>query len=314
MNNTHKSNQERPWWKKYVVELTAALSGLVAMNLIFIAETFHTGSKVQATAAGQLGDFVGGYVGTAFLLLSVVLLYSTLRNQREVAQRQFFESRFFELIKLHRDNVSEMQLQGTEGRRVFIKLLLELRAIAEILKDVAQNQKQTLEPRQALQISYYCLFFGAGADSSRMLRSALSRFNPSLVNDLDRQLCDQAVRDRVRQDNKLGYTPFEGHQSRLGHYYRHLYQSVRYADTQSIDLNKYDYVKTLRAQLTTHEQVLLLINSLTPIGNDWWKHDLILRYRMVQNIPRYFLDPTSEVDTSTLFPKGYFEWEEADAT
>jgi hypothetical protein len=51
---------------------------------------------------------------------------------------------------------------------------------------------------------------------------------------------------------------------------------------------------------------------LTPIGKNWWKHGLILKYRMVKNMPRRFLDPMSEVDTSTLFPKNYFEWEEAD--
>jgi len=78
------------------------------------------------------------------------------------------------------------------------------------------------------------------------------------------------IKERVRRERNFDYTPFEGHQSRLGHYYRHLYQMTRYVDEQSIDINKYEYVKTIRAQLSTHEQALLLLNSLTPVGQDWW--------------------------------------------
>jgi hypothetical protein len=69
-------------------------------------------------------------------------------------------------------------------------------------------------------------------------------------------------------------------------------------------------VKTIRAQLTTHEQTLLLLNSLTPIGKNWWSKELIVRYRMVQNLPPGFFE-SKELDVSELFAPGYFEWEEA---
>lgn len=135
-------------------------------------------------------------------------------------------------------------------------------------------------------------------------------FDTAFVDGLNNELYNPEVREKVKSERQLGYTPFEGHQSRLRHYYRHLYQAVRYVDGQLIDVDKYEYVKTIRAQLSTHEQALLLVNSLTPIGQDWWGKDLLIKYRMVQNLPREFFDSAEELEVSAMFPPGYFEWEE----
>lgn len=104
----------------------------------------------------------------------------------------------------------------------------------------------------------------------------------------------------------LPYVPLQGHESRLGHYYRHLYQMVWYVDEQGSQIDKYEFVKIIRAQLSTHEQALLLLNSLTPIGNDWWEKKLIVTYRMVQNLPLTFFT-TGEIDLLELFGLRYFE-------
>jgi len=76
-------------------------------------------------------------------------------------------------------------------------------------------------------------------------------------------------------------------------------------------LSKYEVVKTIRAQLSTHEQALLLVNSLTPVGKNWWTNNLIIDYRIVRNIPRKFLDSSTELACEKLFKARYFEWEEA---
>jgi hypothetical protein len=73
---------------------------------------------------------------------------------------------------------------------------------------------------------------------------------------------------------------------------------------------KYEYVKTIRAQLSTHEQALLLLNSLTPMGRNWWQNGLITRYRLVKNIPGDFFDRKQEIDVESLFPATYFEFQE----
>ncbi|KPF42147.1 hypothetical protein IP87_20965 [beta proteobacterium AAP121] len=146
-----------------------------------------------------------------------------------------------------------------------------------------------------------------------MLRTALPEYDPDLIDEIDKWLQDEETRQDVVEQMNLVYEPFEGHQSRLGHYYRHLYQTVRYVQRQTLEIDHYDYVKTVRAQLSTHEQALLLLNSLCPIGQRWWSDGLMIDFKMVKNLPRNFINPQNQIDLSQVFPKGYFEWEELGA-
>lgn len=304
------TNQVRTFLREFRIEILILVTGLVGMNLIFIAKAFRTTDTINATSAGQLGDFVGGFVGTFFALVSVVLLISTLRNQRRSAQVLNFEAKYFELLRLHRDNVAELEVQSITGRKLFVVLIRELRSALDVLKRVADRHVLDLNKQQLMHIAYYCLFFGTGPNSSRMLTQSLTEFPSSFVSELVAELDNSEVKQYARDEKKLAFVPFEGHQSRLGHYYRHLYQAVRYVDQQTIEIDKYQYVKTIRAQLSNHEQALLLINSLTPIGQNWWKQGFMENYKMVQNIPKDFFDPKTELDVSSLFDSGYFEWDE----
>jgi hypothetical protein len=297
----------RDYWR----EILIILAGLVAINFIFIAKAFRESHTVGREAAGQLGSFVGGYIGSFFALTGVVLLFATLRIQRRTSQVQNFETKYFELVRLHRDNVAEIKIQETAGRRVFVLLIRELRCILEIVRKVAQESNVELTHEQSLHFAYYCLYFGVGPNSSRMLKASLSStFGTEFIESVERALNRGETKSEIQREREFGYTPFEGHQSRLGHYYRHLYQMVRYVDQQTGPIDKYEYVKTVRAQLSTHEQALLLVNSLTPVGRNWWDNHLITRYRLVQNIPRDFFDPSSEIDVYKLFNRGYFEWDD----
>jgi hypothetical protein len=284
---------------------------------------FHVAFKVNAFVnskpeyAEQLGSFVGGIfgalLGALFAFISVLLLYFTLRGQQRSATEQTFETKYFELLKMHRDNVSEIGIKGGGGRKLFVFLVRELRCILAIVRKVSNAFDQRLCNEELLKISYYCLFFGVGPNSSRMLKMALAELNydSGLINAVEGALNDPKTKVQVMAERNFSYLPFEGHQSRLGHYYRHLYQMVQYVDQNAPgdESQKYAYAKTIRAQLSTHEQALLLVNSRTPMGRNWWNKNWIVKYRLVKNIPREFFDSATELDASTLFPRGYFEYE-----
>lgn len=311
MTNLKDQSQKKSFWRKYWVETLIIAFGLACMNFIFVFKAFRETYTVDQESAARLGSFVGGYFGSIFALTGVVLLFATLRSQKLASDKQLFETKYFELIKMHRDNVSELRLRGASGRRVFVLLMRELRCILEIVRAIAEASSQKLSLRQELRIAYDCLFYGVGPNSSRMLKISLSAFDQTFVDAIEQAINQPATKEKFRVQRNFGYVPFEGHQSRLGHYYRHFYQMVRYVDQQTLDIDKYEHVKTIRAQLSTHEQALLLINSLTPVGQDWWLNDLIVKYRLVQNIPLDFFDSATELDVSELFKPGYFEWEDA---
>lgn len=80
---------------------------------------------------GQIGDFVGGFGGTIFAFVSLLLLYDTLTSQlkdsklnRELIQIQQFENTFYQLLDLHNRNIETIEsfdLTGTKikGKKFF---------------------------------------------------------------------------------------------------------------------------------------------------------------------------------------------------
>lgn len=92
---------------------------------------------------------------------------------------------------------------------------------------------------------------------------------------------------------------YGGHQFRLGHYFRHLFQSVSYInDQESLTSDEqYNYVKHLRGQFSTYEQILFFLNSISQLGRVWELEDkktageiprheqLITDYQLIKNIP-----------------------------
>lgn len=279
-------------------------------NIFLISSAFR-GSAIDAANASQYGSFIGGYIGTPLSFLSILLLYLTLRNQKQSDHIEKFESKFFEMVKIHRENVAEIGIRDKYGRKVFVSLLREYREILRLVNSILEDSMDTIDIslEEKICISYLFFFYGIGSNSTRILRCALSNCNKNLVDILINKLNEK--KEEIKEEKKFSYTPFEGHQSRLGHYYRHLYQTICYVDKQGfLDKAKYDYVKILRAQLSNHEQALLFLNSMSVIGRNWRSEGLLVKYRMIKNLPVSFFDEINEVDIKSFYPDLKFEWEE----
>ena len=126
--------------------------------------------------------------------------------------------------------------------------------------------------------------------------------------------------NNVRTENKelprksRKYLPYDGHQNILGHYFRHLYQTVNYINSQK-NLSykeKYEYIKTLRAQLSTMEQLIFFYNSLSIFGLSWELYEqitdvnqkLITKYNLVKNLTSKILGFTF---ANEFYPEIIFE-------
>lgn len=306
--------------------------GFISIFLLPLILTREIWSFVNYNNSGAIGDTINGIAGPFIALIAAILTFIAFyiqykaniqqrdqfkltleaqnierSAQEKIWQIERFENKYFQLIQLHRDNVAEIAIGKIYGKKTFVLMVREFRCILKITSRVAQEQGLFFLKEQIFIISYYALFFGVGPNSSRMLKEALRDYNSAFVDAFEKALNDNTTKDNVKKDRGFNYTPFEGHQSRLGHYYRHLYQTVTYVDKQTIAFDKYEYVKTIRAQLTTHEQALLFINSLTPLGKAWLDNDLIIKYKFVKNIPHGFFNKIEELDLEPYFPKDYFE-------
>jgi hypothetical protein len=303
----------------------------LGISAILLFPTYH-GEHVDAVKAGQFGDFIGGYFGTVFLIVSVALLLGSYKNQRSTNERTAFESRFFELLKYHRENVAEIGIGEKTGRRVFVSMIREFRETLVLVRAACAELGADRSQRENIDLAYQAFYYGVSPNSSRVLWEAVSPDHPdqlvtrviATMEDTQKQLRQpekkltvlqwivsrlfSEVESSVSATTRLSYCPFDGHQSRLGHYFRHLYQTVKYANDNAPRGKAEEYVDLLRAQLTNHEQALFCLNALSRVGSTWVARGYLEKFEMIKNIPHKFFNPQSELDLLEEFPKIKFEF------
>jgi len=304
------------------------------------------------TKTGQIGDTIGGITAPIVALIAAILTFLAfwiqLRaniahtgqfNKQDIDTKiDRFENKFYELLKLHRDNVSEINIANkVHSRKAFLSMFKEFKFAYYSLICVYNSRQQSSEKTQSLNehdfvnISYIIFFMGVGETSDKLSQGLIQKYEKSLIDEYIDYLknCQKMYKDngvvaiRIDDGTVAGtvitfekYKPFSGHMSRLGHYYRHLFQTVKFVveyDNEIIK-DKHEYLKTLRAQLSTHEQLLLYYNGLSPLGRPWIDNQYFTEHRMIKNLPLPLADfgpnPKDQLGERDSRGKLLFEWDE----
>lgn len=324
-------------WKIYSLLIVALslIAGSFYAPFLFTRPSIN--SDFDFSGTGQIGDTIGGLMnpfvalagvlvtGLAFYIqykanlqqreLFVLEQYETKRqlqkqidHQNEQTLRQQFESQFYEMLKLHRENITEMKINGydfeetkdglkefekvTEGRKVFVTMKTEFECILALYKADRKLDEEGF-------IKCYKLFF-SGLDDFEEKHPEEKTFIDTLKairkkheepNSFSAKIEKNKDRKESTSYAKLhfNYKPFSGHASRLGHYFRHLYLIVKSTVNSPIITeykDKMRYLKILRAQLSNHEQILMFYNWLSNYGGDWEneKHAFFTEYCMIHNL------------------------------
>jgi len=381
---------------KAIKSLTFILLLFVSIVFIyFLVSTAMDGywvcssEKIDFAVTGQFGDFIGGFLGTVINGAAFYFLYLTLNEQRTSTERQGFETKFYELIHLHRENVSELRYTKnnslSESRKVFrdivgefvecyeeIKIFVKLYPDLEILKPeykaklnriIRENNCLASDKELAIiDIAFCCIYFGVSNESEYILNDKFSRrYNEDFIQRLKIFLKLKPRAENIepfkewkkfkRKDVLMMRTAFEvifdnresmfdnlrhppllinlrqvkyygGHQHRLGHYFRHLFQSFKFISIQKFlsQEEKYFYAKSMRAQFSTYEQLILFFNSLSSMGMKWEftaevdksssvnnlaDFKFITRYNLIKNVPgsQYYGIPYQH-----FYPNVHFEY------
>lgn len=265
-------------------------------NIIITPE----GETPDMPLTGNIGDFIGGAIGTIFTLASALLVIVTLREQEKQNARDRFAQSFYEMLHLHRENVSEMSLSKgkgitLKGRMVFSELIKEYTQVYKLIDSYCEN---ILSCSKCESVKNYL-----NVKEKRLLLEMKLTYGYFFYGSEDYTL-DQASNDedRIQEELKLllNYNNFtiSSHNVLLGHYFRHLFQMVKMlANEVSLkESDRYNYARQLRAQLNDDEQLLLHYNAMSEIGAEWykpyrkstWKRNpmsLIERYQLIKNVP-----------------------------
>lgn len=335
-------------------------------------------NKIDFQVTGQVGDFIGGLLGTIINAAAFYFLYLTLNEQRLenskqalTNQKESFERKFYELVSLHRANVIELKYRKNgelyEARSVF-KILVEeftecLHEVIRFTKMYPQMHDEEINPRYfeklkkikrenklrasvqelaLINLAYTIFYYGVTEESeTTYLHMFRGKYKHNYTNKLKHFLQLKSRKEDVQSfskwrafvsqdvqhmkeefeaiyENRRNVRPnpdaaqtadnlssekyYTGHQEQLGHYFRHLFQSFKFISIQETlsDTEKYFYAKTLRAQLSTHEQLLIFFNSISSLGLKWEyiaeteknfpdipleQFKLISKYDIIKNVP-----------------------------
>jgi len=219
---------------------------------------------------GQIGDAFGA-VNALFSGIAFIGLYLTVKMQQkqldnyeiEIANQRIeqeayrklndlrgFESMFFQLLEFQSDIVNSIDLKGAKehyGHDCF-KLFYSTHfreAIEKYIMEYKGIKWETGRPNPHPK--------DVKLDINEILIAYQKFFMPNHDND-------------------------------LGHYFRHLYHIVRFVDeAEMTHQQKYKYIRLVRAQLSTYEQLLIFYNCLSIYGKDKFK-PLIERYALFKNL------------------------------
>lgn len=345
-----KTFDKRFWW------IFLPFLGFITFIFFFPAWfTNHSWFDLDFTNTGQVGDTIGGIMGPFIAIAAAILTffafwvqYKANEQQKHDLKIERFENKFYELLQLHKSNVDEMKIgENISGRKSFVHMFYELRFCYITSKDfydhTANDLKEDYEYDKInlMDFAYKIFFFGIGLHSEKHFISFLKKGELHLFRQL-KPFLEKGIQDKYLEhfakfpnsryfthgltlsqipDDKtieFYYFPFDGHVNRLGHYYRHLFQTVKYIIEQTFitEDEKYGYIKMLRAQLPNFEQLLLYYNALAWFDEEW--KEIFTKYRFIKNLPLPLADfhvrPEKhfEKEIAELNKQGIamFEWHE----
>lgn len=252
--------------------LLLGLTILIIYCLLLFANGYlRIGGTFSLDNASKIAPFVGSCVGVFFTLAGTLLVFENLQMTRLNNQQ------------------NQLLTQKNQFENIFFNLLTQQRQIKDGIKTTVH-----FEVEGEVETS--------GSNFFDDLATRIS---------LDFQNKPKTHEELVKLYNYW----FTIHNSDLGHFFRHLYHIVKFVDknpffTSVIDnpnfLQKADYIKILRAQLSNSEIVLLALNGLTKQGERFKKYineyELLVNINLEQELPE---DYTSRVPGPNIIVDAY---------
>jgi hypothetical protein len=256
---------------------------------------------------GQIGDTIGGLM-SPFINLSAVIVtglafYMQYRanklqvhiftDQIKQTERQFrkeqlyqesrnkiqqFESQFFEMLRLHKQNVDELSIISVVNGKQFSKRQAFDTMATEFKTFLSYINYDHLPFIHEYKHAYDIFFWGWNSDYIDF---------DTLSHSWNRIVDGPHEADHLFP---IDFREYKGYSSSLSHYFRHLFLMVKfvaYSDAITDYNNKMKYLKILRAQLSNHEQIMLFYNWLSVGYGGAWENEenkFFTEYKIIHNL------------------------------
>lgn len=306
----------------------AIIISLFGLSIIFILPWLFTRTSISIddyNDLGGIGDTINGIAGPFIALLAAILTFLAfyvqykanklqreqfsiqINNEKEkinkeieehriLQQKNQFESQFYEMLRLHKENIKEFKynlyaaekgiipIDNILGRSVFKHYNFEIKYIYKILRDeFVENEKNHL-----FKLAYDLFFNGIIYFENKSKDNNLKK-NVEIINWFIKRYKDNRfITVKIGNHNLYDIIILSGYSEFLGHYYRLLFQIVKFVVNKNFLSyeEKRNYLRILRAQLSNHEQVMLYYNWKADYGHKWENkvNKFFTDYRMIHNI------------------------------
>lgn len=241
-----------------------ALFGITILVLLFVFAwnqpfSMDENYVVNNELLGTYGDFIGGVIGTLFAILAALLMFSTLKSQRELtSDSNKVQKEISEAAIKSQEELAKLQSKESELQR-FNSLFFELLSLFRSQREELNNSISEDDSSK----NYF----------DTKMKELYDSFEPSTSYKMSAK---QATRDYLNF--------YLEHASELAPIFRSLYRLMDLINSAKIDSDeKRQYSKIVRAQLGEGELFLLRYNATTEYGKNFIYY--ITKYNLLKHLP-----------------------------
>jgi hypothetical protein len=264
-----------------ILTLPITLLTVIILKIFFTID-IDFGEKVSTYVSG----FVGMYIGISGIAFIVATFYSqyvqNVKNQ--------IENIFFKYIEMHYENINQISIKNYDrnkkginenGRSAFITMKLQLFELLKLIEELNKNEHINMIDDVIIDFAYLIFFYGLNEEWLSFIKDQYKDING--IDERYIQMCLDGINRMKGTDKSLGNT----NQTFISSYMRNLYNAIQHIDNAHFlnKLEKYNYVKILRSQLSTPELYILYFNVRSRFGSEWLKNDYVKKYQLFTNIP-----------------------------
>lgn len=312
-------------WTDRHLAISAAIFSVLFFTVGVFIFCWDNGS--HHSTLSDFGQFVSGVFGSLLSVITIVFVVRGYLHQKADSLKNEIENRVFKMIEFHRENVNEVLISITDssetklaGRKAFIRMVEDFEDIRCIITntDVIVGFKDSYTRYDGFETAFMILCFGLNSTSSVVKSQILE--NVILKEGQTVDDCYYAI--RLKLITKFQNTPkamywclFNGYEYVISHYFRTLFEIVRYIDSQSelTSEDKYRYATILRSNLSAFEQTMLFIHANTEKGKYWEANYInrnvekwyVTKYNLIRNMNLSF---SALIDVQRAFPLVDFEF------
>lgn len=285
-----------------------AFIGLISFFTIILNSAYFKNFDliIDTKLASEFGDFFGGFIGTIFSIISVLLLIYTIYKQGFNSKKIEIETNFFRMIDYHNQNVNQLKIpnlfnskkeQISEGRRGFVEFKIQFHYLLQIIQRINNSKNYNLKETEIADITYIIFYYGLEGSWINFIEKKLDDYPEykSITFSISQELIRETEKNLKRTN-----------QTSLSTYFRNMFNAIKMVDESKYlsPREKKNLIKIYRAQLSNPELYILFFNVLSRFGKKWKSNNYIEKYELFKNIPHNYCD---DYEPKSFFKGNYEE-------